>query len=96
MKYLPILDELFSSDSIVFLLIGLTVAFAIGLILKSDKKRIVGMAASIIVYALCEVVSNISTTFLPEIIALFIGTITIGCFIGFLIALIVSKIKNKK
>ena len=96
MQYLPILDELFSSDSIIFLLIGLAAAFVIGLVLKSDEKGIAGMAVSIIVYALCEMVSNISTTFLVEIIALFIGTIAIGSFIGFLIIWGVSKFKNKK
>ena len=96
MKYLPIMSELFSSDSINFLLIGLVVAFAIGLILKSNKQRIIGMVASIIVYALCEVLSNVPASFLVEIISLFIGTISLGCFIGFLIALVVSKIKRNK
>ena len=96
MKYLPIMSELFSSDSIIFLLIGLVVAFAIGLILKSNKQRIIGMIASIIVYVLCEVLSNVPASFLVEIISLFIGTIALGCFIGFLIALVVSKIKKRK
>lgn len=96
MKYLPIMDELFASDSIIFLLIGLVVSAIIGIILKSDKKLIVGIISSIFVYALCELISNIPSTFLFEIIALFIGTISIGSFLGFLIALIVSKIKKKK
>ena len=96
MKYLPILDELFSSDSILFLLIGLIIALIIGLRLKPTKKITVGMIASIIVYVFCEVVSIIPVTFLFEIIALFIVTIAIGCLIGFLIALVVSKIKKKK
>lgn len=95
MKYLPIMGELFSSDSIIFLLIGLIVALIIGLRLKPIKKITIGMVVSIIVYVLCEAFSNIRTTFLFEIIALFIGTVAIGCFIGFLIALIVSKIKKK-
>lgn len=94
MKYLPIMDELFSSDSIIFLLIGLVVAFIIGLKLKAAKRITVGLVASLIVYALCEVVSNIPATFLIDILALFIGTVAIGCSIGFLIALIVSKIKK--
>ena len=59
MKYLPILDELFSSDSIIFLLIGLVIAFVIGFGLKSVKKIAIGIIASIIVYALCELISNI-------------------------------------
>ncbi len=96
MKYLPIMSELFSSDSVIFLLIGMAVAFAIALVIKSDKKRKVGMVASIIAYALCEVVSNIPASFLVAIIALFVGTIAIGCFIGFGVAFVVSKIKNKR
>lgn len=96
MKYLPIMDELFSSDSIIFLLIGLVIALIVGLRLKPTKKITVGMIASIIVYAICEAVSNIHTSFLFEIIALFVGTIAIGCFIGFLLALVVSKIKKTK
>ncbi len=94
MKYLPILEELFSSDSIIFLLIGLVIAFGIGLGLKSVKKIAIGMIASIIIYALCELISNIIATFLVAIITLFIGTVAIGCFIGFLIALIVLKIRG--
>ena len=54
------------------------------------------MVASIIAYALCEVVSNIPASFLVAIIALFVGTIAIGCFIGFGVAFVVSKIKNKR
>ena len=96
MKYLPVLEELFESDSIIFLLIGLVIAFVIGLGLKSVKKIAIGMLASIIVYALCELVSNIIATFLVAFIALFIGTVAIGCFIGFLIALIVLKIRGNK
>ena len=72
MKYLPIMSELFSSDSVIFLV------------------------ACIIAYVFCEVVSNIPAPFLVSIIALFVGTVAIGGFIGFLVALVVSKIKNKK
>lgn len=96
MKYLPILEELFSSNSIIFLPIGVIIAVAVGLMLKSYKKITVGMIVSIVVYALCEVFLNISESFLSEFIALFIGTIGIGGFIGFLIASVVLKIKKKK
>ena len=95
MKYLPILDELFSSNSIIFLPIGVIIAVAVGLMLKSYKKITFGMIVSIVVYALCEVFLNISESFLSEFIALFIGTIGIGGFIGFLIASVVLKIKKR-
>ena len=96
MKYMPIMSELFSSDSVIFLLIGLAVAFVIGIVLKSNKKRKIGMITSIVTYAVCEVISNIPAPFLVSIIALFVGTIALGGFIGFLVAFVVSKIKEKK
>lgn len=37
MKFLPILDELFSSDSIIFMLIGLIVAIVISLRIKDTQ-----------------------------------------------------------
>lgn len=95
MKYLPIMDELFSSDSVIFLLIGLVAAFAIGLRLKADKKRIVGITASIVVYGLCEVICNRPTSFFMDIISLFVGTIALGCFVGFLVTWAVCKVKRK-
>lgn len=39
MKYLPILEELFSSDSIIFMLIGLILAVSIGVKMKDAKKN---------------------------------------------------------
>lgn len=38
MKYFPILDELFTSNSIIFLLIGLAVSIMIGVRMKNVKK----------------------------------------------------------
>ena len=96
MRYLPILDELFASDSVIFLLIGLVIAIVIGSALKSDKRRMGGGIASIIIYAVCEVVSNIPAPFLVSMIALFIGTIAIGSFIGFWVTFVVSKIRGKR
>lgn len=78
------------------MLIGLAIAFVIGLVLKSDKKRKGGMIASVITYVVCEVVSNVPAPFLVSIIALFVGTIAVGGFIGFLLAFVVSKIKERK
>ena len=37
MKYLPILEELFSSDSIFFLVIGLVLAAFVGVRMKDTK-----------------------------------------------------------
>ena len=93
MKYLPILSELFSSDSVIFLVAGLVVAFALGMALKALKKTGIGMMASVIVYALCDALSNVPA-YLVEIITVYIGTIAIGCFVGFLISYLVLKTRK--
>lgn len=93
MKYLPILSELFSSDSIIFLVAGLVVAFALGMALKALKKTGIGMMASVIVYALCEALTNVPA-YLIAIITVYVGTFAIGCFIGFLFAFLVLKTKK--
>ena len=95
MKYLPILGELFSSDSAIFMLIGLVIATIIGIKMKNARKNIIGVAICLITYVVCEIVSNIiGMNYLVEIIALFVGTIAIGGFIGFIIGLIVSKVRK--
>lgn len=88
MKYLPIFQELFESDTFIFMMIGIGIAVIAGLRLKNKKKCITASIASVVVYVICELVSNIHTTFMLELILLFIGTVAIGCFIGFIICLI--------
>lgn len=94
MRYFPIFDELFSSDSIIFMFIGLVIASIIGVKTKSTRKNLIGIIGSLIVYVICEVVSNIHTNFAIELLLIFVGTVAIGSFIGFLIGLIVSKIRK--
>ena len=94
MKYFPILDELFSSDSIIFLLIGLALAVFFAVKMRDTKKILIGIIVSLIVHASCEAVSNIHTTFLAELLLLLVGTIAIGCFLGFGIGWIVSKVRK--
>ena len=96
MKYLPILQELFESDTIVFWIIGLVIAVIIGLGLKSKRKNFTAAVISIAVYAVCEVVSNIRSNYMMELILLFVGTAAIGCFIGFLLSLLINAIKTAK
>lgn len=88
MKYLPILQELFESDTIIFMIIGIVIAVIIGLQLKQQKKYILAIIISIVTYAICELVSNIHTNFMLELILLFIGTVSIGCCIGFIISIL--------
>ena len=95
MRYLPILGELFSSDSAIFMLIGLVIATIIGIKMKNTRKNTIGLEICLVTYVICEIVSNIiGMNYLVEIIALFVGTIAIGGFIGFIIGLIVSKVRK--
>lgn len=96
MRYLPILEELFSSDSLILALIGLVLAIIAGIMMKTTKKNIIGLCACLTVYIIAEIISNIIRgSFLLDILMVFIGTIAIGGIIGFLIGFIVTKIKTK-
>lgn len=95
MKYLPILQELFESDSIIFMLIGLVLAVFIGIKFNDIKKIIISLVSSVALYAFCELISNIHTNYMIELILLFVGTIAIGGIIGFLISTIAVKIRNQ-
>lgn len=95
MKYFPIFQELFQSDSIIFMLIGLAVTVFIGIKLNEIKKIIICLVSSVALYAVCELISNIHTNYLFELILLFIGTVAIGGIIGFLISAIVVKIRKQ-
>jgi ABC-type transport system involved in cytochrome c biogenesis permease component len=96
MKYLPILQELFTSDTVKFLIVGIVVAVVIGLFLKEQKHFKISLIASVIVYAVCELISNIHTNFMIEIILVFVGTAALGCFIGFLVSLFIRILRRGK
>lgn len=95
MKYLPIFQELFESNSIIFMLIGLILAVFIGIKMSDSRKTIISLVSSFSLYAVCELVSNIHTNYLLELILLFVGTVAIGGIIGFLVSTIVVKVKKQ-
>ena len=96
MKYFPILQELFESDSIIFMLIGLIFAVFIGRKMKDSKQTISSLVLSLVLYVVCEVISNFHTNYLIELILLFVGTIAIGGMIGFLISIFMLKVRKQK
>ena len=96
MKYLPILQELFESDTILFLIIGIVIAVIAGLWLKNRKRCIIGAALSLVLYVICELASNIHTNFLLEIVLVFAGTAAIGCCIGVLLSLVFGALFPRK
>lgn len=94
MKYLPIFQELFESDSIIFMLIGLGLSLFIGIKLNDIKKNIFSLASSVALYTICELISNIHTNYMIEFILLFVGTVAIGGITGFLISTIIVNIRK--
>lgn len=97
MRCFPILQELLASDSVLFLLIGLVLSGIAALKLKSSKRNLTGMLVSLVLYALCEVLSNIRIrpNYMLDLVLLFIGTIAIGAFIGFAIGFIAAKTQKR-
>ena len=95
MKYLPIFQELFQSDTVFFLLIGAAVSFFIGLRKMKTKTRIILSFISFAVYVLSEVILNLHTNYMLEFIVLFLGTIAIGALIGFAAAAVICKLRKK-
>jgi hypothetical protein len=96
MKYLSIFQELFSSDTVIFLIIGIVIAVIIGLSLKKQKNLMFALIISVVIYAICELIENIHTNFLIEIILVFVGAVALGCFIGFLISLLIRKLRIRE
>lgn len=95
MKYFPIFQELFESDSVIFMLIGLILAVYIGAQMKSARKTVIGFILNFVLYVICEFASNIHTNFLIEIILIIVGTAAIGGTIGFLISAILAKLEKQ-
>ncbi len=91
MKYLPILQELFESDTIIFLIIGLIVSILTGIWIKSRKKLIASAGIAMFIYAACEILSNMRGNYMSELLLLFVGTVAIGCFIGFLVCSLFTR-----
>ncbi|MFG6383783.1 MAG: hypothetical protein K1V96_05980 [Lachnospiraceae bacterium] len=93
MKYLPIFQELFTSNSSIIMLTGLAFSIFIGIKMNDTRKNIISLISSFVLYIFCELISNIHTNYMMEVILLFVGTIAIGGIIGFLISIAAMKIK---
>jgi ABC-type transport system involved in cytochrome c biogenesis permease component len=77
-------------------MVGIVIAVAVGLFLKEQKHLTRSFIVSIIVYAICEWLSNIHTNFLIEIILVFVGTAALGCCIVFLVSLLIRTLRRGK
>lgn len=94
MKYLPILQELFESDTVILLAIGLACALILGFGLKNNKKLAVGAGISAAVYGCCEAASNLRGSYLQQLALLFLGTAALGCLAGFGLLLLAAAGKR--
>lgn len=95
MKYLPIMQELLGSDTVVIFCIGAVAALILGLIMDNRDSRAYAVSCSLGLYLLSELLSNIRLSFLPEIALVFVGTIALGAFIGFAVSFIIKAITKR-
>ncbi|MCQ2554026.1 MAG: hypothetical protein MJ171_00040 [Clostridia bacterium] len=92
MRYLPILEELFESNTIILLIIGVIIAF-IAVSKKTNYKLLRNFTLYAIgAYLVCEVIENVQNSYMIEIIVLFIGTLLLGACVGLLLKLILVKL----
>ena len=96
MEHFPILQELTESDSAVFAVIGIIIASAVSYKLRKPKKCLYAALLCAAAYIICEITVNITQSYLAELIALFIGTASIGGAFGALISSAVLAVRSKK
>jgi uncharacterized membrane protein YczE len=96
MNHLPILQELLESDTLFFLIVGISIAVVMRMFLLNRKTELYALAVSAVVYAVCELLSNIHTNFMAEIILLFVGTVALGGCIGFLVSCFIGRVRRGK
>ncbi len=85
MEYLFIFDGLFKSDFGIFAIGGLLVALVIGMIMKSVKKSLISAGVALAIAVISEVILHFAWNMGVEFIGMIVGTVAIGCCVGFLI-----------
>lgn len=95
MKYLPILEELFESDTVIIFLIGLAGALLSGFRLKGYKKTGTAAGISTLVYGVCEAASNLRGSYLQQILLLILGTAALGFLAGFGLHTLLEAINSR-
>ena len=96
MNNLPILQELFESDSTYFLLLGIGLAVIISFhSVKRTQVLLIALGISFCIYLLCEFAMHFSAGYMSDLLLLFFGTTALGAFIGFFLSMI-KKLFEKK
>lgn len=95
LKNLPILQELFESDLVIFYALGLVAAFLSSRFLKKEKLLGIGAAAAAALYLICEVIAIARSEYGIGIAVMVLGTLGLGGCLGFLIRLAITRYKNQ-
>lgn len=95
MSHFPILQEMFESDSVYFMVIGLILGRIIGMKLKTPKRDLIAALISAAVYAVCEVLANHSISYMLAFVLLGVGTAAIGGCVALLLSALIEKIRHK-
>lgn len=95
MSHFPILQEMFESNSVIFAVIGLILGRAIGMKLKSPKANLIGALITAVIYAACEVLTHICSSYMLAFALLGVGTIAIGATVALLISVVTEKVRSK-
>lgn len=96
MRYLPILQELFESDTVWFFLVGAAICTAF--LLRHLSLGICGrgLGVSAAVYALCELIADAPGSYAAEFVALIVGTAALGASAAGLALFILCLIRKKR
>ena len=95
MDRLFILNMLLSGGSAAILPIGLAIGIISGINIKDGKARRAGLIASFAIYVICELLVACVRYRPVGIFAVYIGTIAIGAFLGFIVIAFVNKLNKK-
>ena len=90
MEYLAIIDELFHSDTALFLFPALLIFVVVARILDTRKRIAIGLGISVGIYCICEVLIRLIHDFGVEFISLLVGTVALGAALGLIVGLILS------
>ena len=92
MSHFTILEELFSSDMILFLIAAAAAAAFASVRTKDRRKDLLGIFICAAVYAASEFCCGLNTSYLIEMLLLFAGTTALGGVIGFAAGLLVFSV----
>ena len=95
-RYLPILSELFESDTVIIFAIGAGLGFLFGFLFKDIRHRNRAAISCLAAYALCEIILDIRVNMGLGLLLLIVGTTALGACMGILLNFPVYMLLAKK